>query len=58
LLNLDGYARVREMEDNLIEEHDPPRNNRRGGGGREPQWVRHWLSELGFASMRQFEGVR
>ncbi|MDA8837685.1 hypothetical protein N9R71_00590 [Candidatus Poseidoniales archaeon] len=58
LLNLDGYARVREMEDRLIEEHNPPRNNRRGGGGREPQWVRHWLSKLGFTSMRQFEGVR
>jgi hypothetical protein len=46
------------MEDSLIEEHNPPRNNRRGGGGREPQWVRHWLSKLGFVSMRQFEGVR
>lgn len=58
ILNLDGFARLREKEDALILQYDPPRNNRRGGGGTQPEWVRHWLRELGYASMREFEGER
>ena len=58
ILNLDGFARLREKEDALILQYDPPRNDRRGGGGTQPEWVRHWLRELGYVSMQEFEGER
>lgn len=58
VLNLDGFARVRAKERELIASNASIRNQNAGGGGREPRWVRHWLERLGFRSMRDFEAVR
>ena len=66
-VNLGGYLRLQKTEANLIEEYRewskglfnregnlPPRNGRKGGGGRNPRWVNHWLSELGYSHLRDF----
>ncbi len=67
-VNLRGYLRLQKTEARLIEEYRestkglvinragklPPRNGRKGGGGRNPRWVNHWLSELGYSHLRDF----
>ena len=58
VINLDGFARLREKEDELIREHKPKRQCRSGGAGRTPGWVKYWLNRLGFRNFRDFNDIR
>jgi hypothetical protein len=58
ILNLDGFARLRQREEMERSQHNPKRNARGGGGGRLPQWVYHWLNRFDISHFRDFEAVR